>query len=509
MKVLLIRPWVNKKITTVKNFLFGEPLGLECVSTILKEQGHEVLLADFMVEEHATLEDYLKKFEPEVVGITSQCTDVENVLAIAKASKQYNPDITVIVGGVQATVYPNSFFDSSVDHIFKSTTRANFRELMYHIQHQKGSREAVDSYDATQMPLEENDCSQKTTSSKIDVTGEMVLHEPIEGIFSRELGFENQKEFCYNEYVLPDTTSTARYRKEYRYVGFQPCAVIQTSFGCRNRCEFCVRWKLEGAALREVAIEKIVDQIEALDEPYVMICDNDFLINRKRLEKFCDLLEEKKIRKEYICYGSVNSILEKPDLFHRLKNNGLKAVIVGYESFDDAQLKKYNKAATTDENLKATEILRSSDIACWGSFILHPDWDKEDFKKLNRYKKLLKPELLTFSPLNPHPLTPLFEQYKDRLLYDEVDYDKWNFGDVLIMPSKMSLRDYYWEVLKFTFGVNLNWHSLKYTIKTFPLSNTLRMLFGFNTLISVYISNFKNANKREAEIRGRLAQATD
>lgn len=471
MKVLLIRPWVNKNITTVKNFLFGEPLGIECVATILKEQGHEVLLADFMVETNARLEDYLERFGPDVVGITSQCTDVENVLGIARAVKHYNDSITVVVGGVQAMVYPNSFFDESVDHVFKSTTRANYKELMDSIEQRR------------------------------------MLDEPIEGIYSRILDFSNDKEFCFNEYIVPDTESTRRYRKEYRYVGFQPCAVIQTSFGCRNRCEFCVRWKLEGPTLREVNIDEIVLQIQALEEPYIMICDNDFLINRKRLERFCDLLEEKGIYKEYICYGSVNSILEKPDLFRRLRKNGLTAVIVGYESFDDAQLKKYNKAATVDENLKATEILRSNDIACWGSFILHPDWDRSDFRKLNAYKKLLKPELLTFSPLNPHPLTPLFEQYKSRLLYDETDYDKWNFGDVLIMPSKMSLRSYYWEVLKFTFGVNLNWHSVKYTVKAFPIGNTLRMLFGFNTLISVYIKNFWNAGKREKEIKQKLQQS--
>lgn len=465
MRVLLIRPWVNKKITTVKNFLFGEPLGIECVSTILKEQGHEVLLADFMVEHSAKVEDYLQNFDPQVVGITSQCTDVENVLGIAQIVKKHNPKTAVIVGGVQATVYPNSFFDESVDHVFKSTTRANYKELMQKIE-----------------------------------TGEK-LTEAIEGIFSRSLGFENNKEFCFNEYIVPDTEATKRYRKEYRYVGFQPCAVIQTSFGCRNRCEFCVRWKLEGAALREVPIDEIVEQIAGLEEPYIMICDNDFLINRKRLERFCDLLEEKNIRKEYICYGSVNSILEKPKLFERLRKNGLTAVIVGYESFDDAQLKKYNKSATVDENLRATEILRENQIACWGSFILHPDWDRNDFKKLNAYKKLLKPELLTFSPLNPHPLTPLFAQYRDRLLYDETDYDKWNFGDVLIMPSKMSLRRYYWEVLKFTFGVNLNWHSVKYTLKAFPIGNTMRMLFGFNTLISVYIKNFWNAGRRERALK--------
>lgn len=454
MKVLLVRPWVNKKITTVKNFLFGEPLGIECVSTILKEQGHEILLADFMAEENGSMQAYLKSFEPDVVGITSQCTDVENVLLIAEITKNYNPNIKTIVGGVQAMVYPNSFFSPVVDYVFKSTTRANYKELMDLIESKN------------------------------------IQTENIAGIYSRQMNFENYIESCYNEYIRPDTKCTERYRHKYKYVGFQPCAVIQTSFGCRNRCEFCVRWKLEGPALREVDINLIIEQLEDLNEPYVMICDNDFLINKRRLEKFCDLLEEKNIKKQYICYGSVNSILEKPDLFKRLSKNGLVAVIVGYESFDDEQLKSYNKASSTDENLKATRILQENGIACWGSFILHPDWDKNDFKKLNAYKKLLKPELLTFSPLNPHPLTPLFEQYRDRLLYDETDYEKWNFGDVLIRPSKMSLKRYYFEVLKFTFGVNFNLHSVKYTLKAFPIKNTMKMVFGFNTLISVYIKNF-------------------
>ena len=40
MKVLLVRPSLNKKTTTVRNFMFGEPIGIECVSTILKELKH-------------------------------------------------------------------------------------------------------------------------------------------------------------------------------------------------------------------------------------------------------------------------------------------------------------------------------------------------------------------------------------------------------------------------------------------------------------------------------------
>lgn len=453
MRILLVRPWVNKHITTVKNYLFGEPLGLECFATLLKELSVEVLLVDFMVETNGRIEPYLESFKPDAVGITSQCTDVENVKRIAETVKRHRPETTVVVGGVQASLYPDAFFVPAIDYVFRSTTRANVRAFIHRLQ-----------------------------------TGEAGHH--IDGIYDRTLDFINTGEFCFNEYVLPDRTSTARYRKEYKYVGYQPCAIIQTSYGCRNRCNFCMRWKIEGAEVREVPMDQVVQEISGLDEPYYLICDNDFLINKNRLETFCEQMETQGIKKEFVCYGSVNSILEKPEILARLRRNGLVAVILGYESFDDQQLSDYNKASTVDDNERATQLLKSMDIACWGSFIVHPDWDKSDFKRLIQYIKHLKPELTTFSPLVPHPLTAIYDTYRSRLLYDVADYDKWNFGDVLIRPSKMSLKAYYYQVLKLAILVNFNGHSVRYTLKTFPLRNTLKMMMGFNTLFSVYIKNF-------------------
>ena len=452
MKVLLIRPWVNKRITTVKNFMFGEPLGIECVSAILKELGHEVLLIDFMAEKKAKLITYLEQFNPDIVGITSQCTDVDNVLKIALQTKQFDAKTIVLVGGVQAVCFPNSFFGENVDYVFKSTTRENFKLLM----------EEIESKSEAQL---------------------------IEGIYSKSLSFINDGHFCLNEYIVPDRSSTKKYRHNYQYTGFKPCAVVQTAYGCRNKCKFCIRWKLEGSELREVDINEIVAQIESLDEPYIMICDNDFLINESRLTRFCDLLEERNIRKKYMCYGSVNSILEKPHILSRLNRNGLMAVIVGYEAFDDSRLEEYNKASTVDENHAATGLLHENDIAAWGSFIIHPDWDKADFARLLKYIGLLKPELITFSPLVPHPLTPLYEEYKDRLIYSVEEYEKWNFGDVLIKPSQMPLRAYYWQVLKLAVRINLNAHALNYIRKNIPLKNSVRMTLGFKSLLSVYVKN--------------------
>lgn len=459
MKVLLVRPCLNKKTTTVKNFMFGEPLGIECVSRILKEQGHEVMLLDLLVERISKLKKMIKKYQPNIVGFTSQCTDIDNILMLANITKKIDNKITTIVGGIQATISPEAYFNKNIDYIFKSTTRENYKALMEQIENG--------------------------------------TNEEIMGIYSRKRQYQSTLPSCQNEYIKPDRECTKKYRKYYKYVGYSPCAILQTSYGCKNHCKFCVRWKIEGPKVIELPIKDVINEIESLNESYIMIIDNDFLANEKRLIQFLNLIEKRKIKKKYIIYGSVNNIIDKEYIFERLSKNGIVAVIVGYESFNNKQLKEWTNKTTKDGNIKATEILRKNNIAVWGSFILHPDFTKEDFKELIKYHKKLKPELLTFSPLVPHPLTPLYNEYKDRLIYEQEDYEKWNFGDVLIYPSKMSLKRYYFEVLKFGIPINLNWHSIKYMLKTFPIKNNIRMIFGFNQSIRVYIKNIFSRRQNE------------
>ena len=88
MKILLVRPSANKNIATISNLFFGEPLGIECVSTIFKEQGHEVKVLDFMAESQRNYKKYVLEFEPDIIGFTSQCSDVVNILATAKETNK-------------------------------------------------------------------------------------------------------------------------------------------------------------------------------------------------------------------------------------------------------------------------------------------------------------------------------------------------------------------------------------------------------------------------------------
>jgi len=451
MKVLLVRPDMNKKVTGVRKLMFGEPSGIECVSAILKELGHEVLFVDFMIESSGNFRKYLEEFQPDAVGLTSVCSDISNVLYFAQKTKEFREKITVIVGGVQAVITPEAYFGRFVDYVFKATTRENYRKLMEQIG---------------------NDTD-----------------EEIEGVYSRKLQYQSPAAACEYEYIKPDRDISLRYRKKYKYCGYQPCAIMQTSFGCRNHCLFCIRKKLEGRFV-ERPMQDVLEEIMEIREKNIMISDNDFLIDEQRLITFCDLLEEKKIQKTFICYGSTDSILEKEYLFERLSANGLKAVIIGLESFSDKWLKLFNKNATVVENNRAVQVLKKNGIAVWANFILHPDYTKEDFSALRKYLKCLRPEMCSFTPLVPHFLTPLYEQYKDRLIYPKNDYERWSFGDVIIYPSAMSLRRYYFEVLRLGIPANFNITTTRYCLRTYPMQQNIRLFLGFDSILGTYIKCF-------------------
>ncbi|MDW7669798.1 MAG: B12-binding domain-containing radical SAM protein, partial [Bacillota bacterium] len=166
---------------------------------------------------------------------------------------------------------------------------------------------------------------------------------------------------------------------------------------------------------------------------------------------------------------------------------GLKAVLVGYESFDDREMKDYKKKSVTKDNSKAAKILKSFKVDVWASFIANPDWNKKDFKSIREYIKLLEPEISSINPLTPFPNLTMYEKYKDRLLYEKEDYEKWSFGQVTILPSKMSLRRYYFELLKTNLYVNLFINKKTEMIKHYGIKNIFRIFFGSIKAMKKYI----------------------
>ena len=163
-------------------------------------------------------------------------------------------------------------------------------------------------------------------------------------------------------------------------------------------------------------------------------------INIKRVTEIAKLLKKRKIDKHYISWARSDTIVKHPEVFKLWKEVGLNVVYVGLESMDRERLEEYNKRTGYETNKKAVKILKDCGITLHAAFIVHPDFNKEDFKRLERDVSDLCPAEVTFTVLSPSPGTDLFNKYKDRLICDPFKYYDCMHT---IIPTSMTLKRFY------------------------------------------------------------------
>jgi radical SAM superfamily enzyme YgiQ (UPF0313 family) len=148
--------------------------------------------------------------------------------------------------------------------------------------------------------------------------------------------------------------------------------------------------------------------------------------------------------------------------------------------------------------VEASKLLKQWGVDAWASFMMSPDWDVPDFRKFRRYIRLLRPEISSCTPFTPFHGLPYYEEYKDRLIYRKEDYEMWSFGMVSVLPSRMSIRRYYWEVLKTNFYINLFMNNLGYLIRKFGWSAMYRILGGSLRIGRKYFGLMRSAPSARA-----------
>ena len=117
MKIMLIRPKPDPRTIGLQSVMICEPLECMMLMGVLKENGHEVVFVDMILEKHS-LVYFLKLQAPEFVGITGYISHIGVMKNMAKQIKAFDPAIKVGVGGVHAEVCPEDFVDENIDYIF-------------------------------------------------------------------------------------------------------------------------------------------------------------------------------------------------------------------------------------------------------------------------------------------------------------------------------------------------------------------------------------------------------
>lgn len=411
MKIVLIRPPAPNKLSFTK-VLDNEPLELEYLHTILKEEGHEDYIYDGLVERDS-VEAVLRREQPDIVAITGYITQEKLMIKFARLAKELNPQCTTILGGVHVQLNYERFYDEAVDYLSRSESMEAFRELIQYIQYGKTQRETING-----------------------------LGYKVDGVY-------RINEFvptCIDTLPIPDREHFYKYKNYYRYLDLTEVATIKTSFSCPYGCNFCYCTLLSGGRYVARDLNLVIQELEALDCQNVQIVDDDFLVDQERLWAFIRLVKERNIQKTYICYARADFVSAHADIVQALADIGFKYFLVGLEAVSDDELTGYNKKTSVDVNRRCVEVIHQTSAHCIGLMIAPIDATKAYFNNL--YKWIVDNGLkyVTVSIFTPIPGTPLYEEYKDKLT--SKDIEDWDFLHLVLEPTYMSKSQFYAEFYK-------------------------------------------------------------
>jgi len=385
MRVLLVQPPYCSNSFVQKSSVL-EPLASEILASAIPH--HDCEIFDMRLD-NIHLSEKIENFRPDVVGAGCVTAGYYECIKVLKETKLLNPEIVTVVGGHHPSVMPQDFNKDFINFIVMGEAEKTFPELIESIELKKD----ILAIKGLAIPKD----------SGLLFTGERPLID-------------------IDEMPIPNRELISKYRLRYFRGTWRPVACIIGSRGCSFRCTFCCQWILNKGKYRTRAPGLIVDELAKIEETYIIFIDDNSWEDFEWVEQLCLKIKDAKIKKNYQIYARSDLVIKKPNLIEKWREIGLKAVLVGFESFKDEDLKKLNKRTTVDKNTQAARILKANNIDIIGYFMVDSSYAEEDFSKLIEYVHYLDIDQPIFSVLTPFPGTKLYEQLKDQLITDNYEY---------------------------------------------------------------------------------------
>jgi anaerobic magnesium-protoporphyrin IX monomethyl ester cyclase len=189
-------------------------------------------------------------------------------------------------------------------------------------------------------------------------------------------------------------------------------AHILSSRGCPFSCAFCASKIMWGRKVTYKSIDRIISEMWNIHfrfhSDYFTFWDETFTVNKKRITEFCSKYH---LPAKWRCDTRADAITD--DMVKMMKSSGCGQMSLGLESGDNSILEYISKGETTDDFLRAAEILNNNQIQ-WKAYMIigFPKDTEETIIKSIEFVKSLKPFRITLSFFTPYKGTDLYEETK-------------------------------------------------------------------------------------------------
>jgi radical SAM superfamily enzyme YgiQ (UPF0313 family) len=390
-----------KTIFSIADPVRVEPLELCYLKTVLNNMSIESYIVDDMFGFV-----HPEGLNPDIIVLTGYNTAENAIINKSKIYKSKFPNVKIIVGGVHIQENAEYFRVNTIDYIFHSGSLNTFKLLIENIISNNG------------IPL----------SHGVDTFHGRVWH-----IGDKESVYENES-------IKPDRDFFNKAKSKFKYLDKRNVALIKGSIGCPYNCSFCYCKLLNNKHYIKADYEAMIEEMESIDADYYWIVDDVLLSSRNDALKFIDIVEKKKSDFKIIGYLRADFICRERDLLKRLRNAGLREVIVGFEATVNDELKAYEKTTNATDYPLAISLLKENNINLTALFMVQPDYSVRDFKILNKFIKDNKLDCYTISIMTPIKGTKLFEEMKDLLIDKRAE--RYDFLHLVLKPKLPKLIFY-------------------------------------------------------------------
>jgi radical SAM superfamily enzyme YgiQ (UPF0313 family) len=336
MRVLLAFPpptMLNKQIS------FLPPIGILSLASFLESKGIQTDVLDCNVQNEKI---EFEKFD--VIGLSSNISNLNATLDIIKEIKETSPEKKVIVGGPQARCSPELFLENSeADAVIPGEGE----HILWDYVRMKDKTKIKGIY--------------LKRSGKALFTGDRPMIQTLD-----ELPFPALQKVPLKKYKPLMNKRT-------------PLSSIVTSRGCPYNCSFCMhqlgyRWRYRSP---ENVVDEIEWQVNDLGVGEIVVEDDNFTLDPKRTGAICDIISQRRIDVKFQLTNGIRVDRVDKELLIKLYDAGCWLLAVAPETGDKETLKRIGKGFSLDRVRLVLDWCEEIGIKTHTYFMLGFPWETE------------------------------------------------------------------------------------------------------------------------------------
>jgi anaerobic magnesium-protoporphyrin IX monomethyl ester cyclase len=380
VKVALVSPPPHSPLAFVD---YQNPLiGIAYLASVLEKNGCQVIVLDCpaLHRTYDYVEQEVRRFKPDIVGITSVTATFSSALKVAQTAKEAHPQTFVVLGGPHVTIADDQFLlqHPEVDVVVKGEGEQTIVELARYVS-TKGGIESLNGVAGISF----------RNNGQVARTADRSCIPNLD-----ELPYPAYHYFPLNKYQI------------YGKLGLS----MLTSRGCSGQCSFCLVPQIAGDHYRARTPKNVADEFEWLTNKYkpgfISFNDEVFTYDKKRTLEICSEIKKRGLKTPWDCQTRVDRISR--ELLYNMAAANCQLITYGVESGSQEILNAMKKGTTVEQNETAMKWAKEAGLSVNISLVIgYPGETKETLKQTIDFVKKNEPDDVYLYLATPYPTTGL------------------------------------------------------------------------------------------------------